>query len=265
MKKFLTAVLLLFFTLISSSFAANIFNKDLELIHRKSFKIEPGNLLKLSTDGGDVEITPWHRNEVEVKIYGNENAKEKFDFYFDADNQSVNIKGERKTHWNFFSNLRLKYEIKVPSRFNLKISTAGGDLKVGGVDGDISLNTSGGDIWADRVSGALRLNTSGGDIKIFSNDASIDAKTSGGDITLEYNGQNKGIELRTSGGDIEISLPSDFNANVELSTSGGDVSCNFKLNNVEKMSRTRIIGEINNGGNKVIASTSGGDIEVISR
>lgn len=262
MKKFFMVILFLTFTLTSSLFASNPTNKDLGLIHHKNFKIEAGKLLTLSTDGGSVEITPWNRNEVEVKIYGNEKAKEKYDFYIDADNQTVNIKGERKKKWNFFSNLRLRYEIKVPAKFNLKISTSGGDIKVGGVDGDISLNTSGGDIWADRVTGALRLNTSGGDIKILSNDASIDAKTSGGDITFEYTGQNKGIELRTSGGDIEISLPSDFSAMVELSTSGGDVSCAFKLNNVEKMSRTKIIGEINNGGNRLIATTSGGDIEV---
>lgn len=265
MKNYLTTLLLLTFTLISSSFASNLFKKDLELIHHKNFKIESRKLLKLSIDGGDVAITPWHRNEVEVKIYGNENAKEKYEYYFDADDQSINIKGERKKKWNFFSNIRLKYEVKVPANFNLQISTAGGDIKVGGVNGEISLNTSGGDIWADRLTGTVKLNTSGGDIKIFSNDASIEARTSGGDITLEYTGQNKGIELRTSGGDIEITLASDFGAKVELSTSGGDVSCNFKLNNVEKMSRTRIIGEINNGGNKLIATTSGGDIEVRRR
>lgn len=265
MKNYLSTIFLLIFTIISTSFASSSVKKDLELIQHKNFKIESGKLLTLSTEGGTVEITPWHRNEVEVKIYGNENAKEKFDFYFDADNQSVNIKGERKKKWNFFSNIRLKYEIKVPANFNLKISSTGGDIKVGGVDGEISLNTSGGDIWADRVSGLLKLNTSGGDIKIFSNDASIDAKTSGGDISLEYTGQNKGIELRTSGGDIDLIVPSDFSAKVELSTSGGDVSCNFKLNNVEKMSRTRIIGEINKGGNRLIATTSGGDIEVRSR
>lgn len=153
----------------------------------------------------------------------------------------------------------------MPLKFNLKVSTAGGDIKVGGVDGEISLNTSGGDIWADRVSGYLKLNTSSGDIKIFSNDASIEAKTSGGDITLEYTGRNKGIDLRTYGGDIEINLPSDFSAKAELSTSDGDITCNLKLNNVEKMSRTKIIGEINDGGHLLIASTSGGDIKIRSK
>ncbi|GMU96352.1 DUF4097 family beta strand repeat-containing protein [Ignavibacterium album] len=260
--KNLAVAFLLLFIIVNNSLAINSDRKEPELIHHKIFKIESGKFLSVNAEAGDIEITPWHRNEVEIKIYGNENAREKYEFGFEANDQSIKVWGKRIKKWNFFSNIRLKYVIKVPSNFNLNISTAGGDIKAGGVDGEILLNTSGGDIWADRVTGSLKLSTSGGDIKIFSNDASIDAKTSGGDITLEYNGQNKGIELITSGGDIEIILPSDFTAKADLSTSGGDVSCNFKLNNVKKMSRTKIIGEINNGGNKLIASTSGGDIEV---
>lgn len=239
--------------------------KDLQLLEHQNFRTVYGKQLKVSAESGDVEITPWHNNEVMINIYGNENAKEKMKFVFDSDVNSITIKSERKKKWGFLSNIKLRYEIKVPEKFNLDISTAGGDIKVGGVIGNINLKTSGGDIWADRIVGNLSANTSGGDIKIFSNDASIDARTSGGDITLEYLGENRGIELRTSGGDIEIKLPSDFNASVELATSGGDVDCDFKLIRVEKLSRSKIIGELNNGGRKLIAKTSGGDIEVKSR
>lgn len=263
MKSFV-AILFLFFTFINNSLAFNSERKELELLHHKNYKIEPGKLLNLNAQRGSVEITPWHRNEVEIKIYGNENAKESSEFSFNADDNSVVVSDGIKK-WNFFSNIRIKYVIKVPYKFNLNINTSGGDIKCGGVEGDIKLNTAGGDIWADRVSGNLNLNTSGGDIKIFSKDASIIARTSGGDIDLEYSGENKGIELITSGGDIEVLLPSDFNADIELSTSGGDVECNFKLNNVEKLSRTKVIAKINNGGNKLIAKTSGGDIEVKHR
>lgn len=239
--------------------------KDLQLLEHKNFRVHFGKELKISAESGDIEITPWQNNEVMINIYGNENTKEKMKFVFDSDNNYITIKSERKNKRGFLSNIKLRYEIKVPEKFNLDISTAGGDIKVGGVNGEIYLNTSGGDIWADIIAGNTRVNTSGGDIKIFSNDASIDALTSGGDITLEYFGENRGIELRTSGGNIEIKLPSDFNASVELATSGGDVNCDFKLNRVEKLSRTKIIGELNNGGQKLNAKTSGGDIEVKSR
>ncbi len=49
---------------------------------------------------------------------------------------------------------------------------------------------------------------------------------------------------------------------MELSTSGGDVSCNLSLNNVTKLSESKIIADLNNGGKEFIAHTSGGDIVV---
>ncbi|MEB2355681.1 MAG: DUF4097 family beta strand repeat-containing protein, partial [Ignavibacteriales bacterium] len=97
------------------------------------------------------------------------------------------------------------------------------------------------------------------------NNAKIDANTSGGDIELEYTGFNQGIELKTSGGDIDIKLPADFNAKAELKTSGGEVDCNLTLNEVKKLSETKIDADINKGGNPLVAITSGGDITVLKR
>jgi DUF4097 and DUF4098 domain-containing protein YvlB len=265
MKKvsYLKLVVLITITFILNVAGQN--KKDLQLLEHKNFKTQSAKQFTLATESGSVEITRWHNDEVEINIYGNKNAKEKMEFSFSYDNNSISVKGERKKGWGLFSNMKLKYEIKIPENFNSDISTAGGDIKVGGINGEIRLNTSGGDIWADRISGNLIANTSGGDIKIYSDNASIDARTSGGDISLEYSGVNKGIELRTSGGDIEIKLPNDFNADVQLETSGGDVECDFKLNKVEKYSRSKIIGVINSGGQKLVAKTSGGDITVSGR
>lgn len=71
-----------------------------------------------------------------------------------------------------------------------------------------------------------------------------------------------GIDLSTSGGDILVKLPENFDAAMELSTSGGDVSCNLSLNNSTKLSESKIIADLNNGGEEFIAHTSGGDINV---
>jgi hypothetical protein len=49
---------------------------------------------------------------------------------------------------------------------------------------------------------------------------------------------------------------------MELSTSGGDVSCSLNMSNVKKSSGSRLIGDLNGGGQKLSAHTSGGDITV---
>lgn len=235
---------------------------DKKVIHEKTFKISPGKKIFIKTDTGDISVTPWNKSEVYIKVTGNENAAEKFDYEFNANSEEVKIIAEKKEGWNWFSNINLHFEIKVPENFNIDANTSGGDIRVGGIKGDISLKTSGGDIQGDRIAGNFSAKTSGGDIKIFSGDAKISAATSGGDIDLEYTGENKGIELKTSGGDIDIIIPANFNARAELRTSGGDVECNLKLNDVKKMSKTKVEADINKGGKPLIAITSGGDVKV---
>ena len=236
---------------------------DLELIKEKSFDISPGNNLVVNISSGDVKVTYWDKSEVNVKIYGNENASEKMDFDLSGDDETIEIIGKKKSSVSsWFSNIGISIEIKVPTQFNLDINTAGGDIKCGGIDGIAQLNTSGGDVWADKCSGDLNVSTSGGDVNLFCKDASINAETSGGDIKLEYDGVNKGIDLSTSGGDIDIKLPKDFNASIDLSTSGGDVSCSLTMNNVRKSRETSLLGDVNEGGEKLSAHTSGGDITV---
>ena len=239
---------------------------DLELIKEKSFDISPGNQLVVNISSGDVKVTYWDKSEVNVKIYGNENASEKMDFDLSGDDETIEIIGKKKSSGSsWFSNIGVSVEVKVPTQFDLDISTAGGDIKCGGINGYAKLNTSGGDVWADKCSGDLNVSTSGGDVNLFCKDASIDAETSGGDIKLEYDGENKGIDLSTSGGDIDIKLPKDFNASIDLSTSGGDVSCSLTMNNVRKSRETSLVGDINEGGEKLIAHTSGGDITVTEK
>jgi DUF4097 and DUF4098 domain-containing protein YvlB len=98
---------------------------------------------------------------------------------------------------------------------------------------------------------------------LFTSATPVNANTSGGDILLEYSGANKRIELKTSGGDIVIKVSPELKANVDMSTSGGEVSnSGIMISNASKMSRTKIIGQINGGGEKLIAKTSGGDIEL---
>jgi DUF4097 and DUF4098 domain-containing protein YvlB len=188
------------------------------------------------------------------------------DFTLEGNDEEVRVTEKKiSSISSWFSNIDLKVEIKVPSQFNLDINTAGGDIKCGGITGKAELNTSGGDIWADRFSGMLDASTSGGDIFLFCKDAKINGETSGGDVKLEYAGENKGIDLSTSGGDIEIKVLKEINASMELSTSGGDVSCSLNMSNVKKSSGSRLIADLNGGGEKLSAHSSGGDISVFEK
>jgi len=262
-KILLTLLISIAFTFSACGSMHTYIDDDLQLIKERTFNISEGKSLIVDVPGGDVKVTYWNKESVEVKIFANEKAFDKIDFDISGDQEIVEIIGKKKSSVSsWFSNIKVEVEIKAPTKFNLDINTSGGDIKCGGIEGMIVLNTSGGDIWADKCSGNINVSTSGGDVFLFCKDATIQAETSGGDIELEYTGENMGIDLSTSGGDIDIKLPSDLTASLDLSTSGGDVSCSMNLSNISKSYETSLEGDLNGGGKMVVAHTSGGDIDV---
>ncbi|MCB9218030.1 MAG: DUF4097 family beta strand repeat protein [Ignavibacteriales bacterium] len=292
-------ILILLLPVLFISHSQNI-GKELDLLKEKTFSVSPGQLLEVKTDVGDIIIKTWAKNDVNVKIFGDDDAKRKMEFSFDQDEKGVKIFGEKLGggFFTWFSNIDLKYEVIVPVDFDVDLKTSGGDLVAKELHGDLSFKTSGGDIYLKNVEGTLDGSTSGGDITVFefkgninaatsggdiqiesdngfinaatsggdiflkASEGAIKAETSGGDISLSYFGENKGVKLGTSGGDIDVLLPSDFNANVELKTSGGDITSNFSKNKMTTISKSKLIGEFNKGGSNFICKTSGGDIIV---
>ena len=278
-----TTILSFIFVLLVSY--TNLLGKDLKIIEERTFSISPGNDLKLDVTSGGVSITSWDKDQVYIKILGNEKAEEKIEFRFYNDDSKVELIAKRKGgFFNWFSSgIKLRYEIKVPEKFNINVETGGGGIYTANISGDLNLSTSGGSIKFENVEGEFDVSTSGGSItginfkgnldastsggslNFTGSDSKIKAETSGGSISLDYSGVNKGIYLSTSGGGIRIALPEDFNASAKLETSGGGISCDLTANNAKKISRTEFVADLNNGGNPLYAETSGGSISVVKK
>lgn len=254
--------------------------QGLNLLHDKTFDVEHGQLLEVETDAGDIKLRTWDQNQVHIKVYGDRDAEEEMDFYFEKTSNGVLIDAEKESGFSgWFGGIRVRYEIDVPKNFNLDMKTAGGDLFVVDLDGTVKLKTSGGDIVCDNVTGEfnastsggdieltkidgnISVSTSGGDVEIRSANGKVNASTSGGDITLDYEGENKGIDLHTSGGDITVHIPDDLKAELYLRTSGGSIRCSAEAR-VSETSKYKFIGTMNGGGPELNAKTSGGDVTV---
>ena len=178
-----------------------------------------------------------------------------------------------------FRNLRVEYNISIPEKFNLNLRTAGGEIEIPDLEGDVQARTAGGHINIGKVDGGImantsggsvtvaggsqyaRLRTSGGHIRIGNLAGSLEANTSGGSITvgevkgaiqaetsgghIEIEGAGGGIVARTSGGSISAHMASQPSSDCMLRTSGGHV-------------RLTVADEL---ALNIKASTSGGRIE----
>lgn len=196
----------------------------------RSFDAKAGGKLVLEADFGDIVIRTQAGSKVDVRVLreaktsSESKARELFDDYqvrFDQSGNVIDIRTEvpnRNWNWNWSSGLDVRFEITVPSEFDLDLRTSGGDVEIADLRGDVEAATSGGDLTLGRVDGVVRVRTSGGDVSLKDVTGDVVAKTSGGDVHVGRVGGR--VEARTSGGDIEVRGAA---ADLTVSTSGGDI------------------------------------------
>jgi hypothetical protein len=271
----------------------------------KKYSVGEHASINLDTDVGEVVIEQGSTDEVEitVDISGTSRRVEQFDVQITNNGNEVSISGKIDDgsifKWNM-GDLNVKYHILTPKKSDVRGSTAGGDVNISGLigevkfntsggniavetlEGDIDVGTSGGNVYAKDIKGKLKLQTSGGTVECERVEGDLDAgtsggnvkvsdtkggavrtETSGGDITITLTGQNKGIDAHTSGGDILIYVQDNIAATLDASTSGGRVKCEFPITVEGDIDESALHGDINGGGSVIRAETSGGDIKIL--
>ncbi|MGD0590838.1 MAG: DUF4097 family beta strand repeat-containing protein [Bacteroidota bacterium] len=238
----------------------------------KSFSVSKGGTIEVSTSRGDINISPWDKNEVSVVIEGLDD--EDFDKVKMTQNGNI-VRVSYRSRWDDGSG-HVRFAISVPLQFNLDMNTSGGDLVVKGsitgkIDGltsggdvklgdifggPVEVSTSGGDITANKIEGEGELKTSGGDIRVGKANGSLAVHTSGGDIQIES--VTKSLEANTSGGNINIG---DVGGEARVSTSGGDVRVG-KVSGKATLSTSGGDIELKGASGKVSAMTAGGDVKL---
>lgn len=251
------------------------------IIKEQTLTTSEGKTLNVKSDLGNVAISTWNKSEAYVKISGNDNAKENLTFNIEEKSGDIYIVVEKQTGVKYLKEVNLKIEVSIPSKFNSNIKTAGGDINLTEITGDIDMKTAGGNIEIKNVKGDVNLKTAGGDIKIESSagninaktaggniditgtEGAINAKTAGGDISVKYKGENKGINLATAGGDVYLNIPENFSAIVDLSTTSGEIKSDFSLNSdVRRYENHKMKGTIGSGGELIKCRTTGGNISL---
>ncbi|MEP1448399.1 MAG: DUF4097 family beta strand repeat-containing protein [Paraglaciecola sp.] len=250
---YLNAILLYFVLFYSTSIFATTFNK--------SFDVEFGGQLRLSTDTGSIEIATHDEPVVELQIKTKNTKDDEFSYRFEQSGGDLTIIGEINENRNWLKNNNVKFILVIPKTYNVELDTSGGSLSIEDLIGQLQANTSGGSINVQNIQGDVKLHTSGGSIKTGNISGNIKAHTSGGSINVSIDKQlTKDAKLTTSGGSISAYLDSDIQVNIDAKTSGGRVKSDFKINGMLKKMHVR--GSINGGGPNLTLKTSGGSIKI---
>ena len=142
---------------------------------------------------------------------------------------------------------------------NIDAHTSGGKITLNNLEGNVEARTSGGHMRAEDIEGNITLRTSGGHITLKNVGGAIEAKTSGGHITADLSSIHKYANLSTSGGNISINVPAG--TGLDLNLRGNYVQSNLD-NFSGEADRNEIEGQVNGGGAKISARTSGGTVSL---
>lgn len=238
----------------------------------QSFAVTAGGRLMIDADRGAIEIATGSDDTVQVDVLRKvtrgsaKKARQILAAHkvtFDQDGSTVRIRARLsdglKSWRGWGSGLQVRYVVKVPSRYDLDLKTAGGSITVPDLAGTVVAGTSGGSIKLGTITGPATCRTSGGDISVAAGTDAIEAHTSGGSVEVGVAQQS--AKLGTSGGSIRVN---EARGPLSAETSGGSIRIQRAQSSVEASTSG---GSIQAGLAAPLAgecrlSTSGGDVKV---
>ncbi|HLX92940.1 MAG TPA: hypothetical protein VKR32_14750 [Puia sp.] len=264
MKKHLALILGLFAVAIIHAQSSN----HETLYMTKSLANDAIKNVEAKTSGGSIDVRGGgDQPRIEVYITSSngrnlpkdeidQRLKEYYNRDISASNNKLTAIAKNKIRIsNWHNALSISFKIYVPQNASTDLSTSGGSIYLGNLNGTEDFSTSGGSLTVSRVVGKITGETSGGSIDVSDSKDDIDLGTSGGSI--EATSCTGKIKLSTSGGSLSLH---DLNGDIKANTSGGSVD------------GKNISGELSahtSGGSvslrqlscSVDASTSGGNID----
>jgi hypothetical protein len=240
----------------------------------KTFQVQPGVHLRLSTFGGDIRVSS--SSDPVVKVVAKEHIRADSEAEADDILKRLDLSIEQSGNdvvataaygnnvgWHFGSwpPVQVEFVVTVPAGASAEMKTSGGDIvvgdvsgavhartsggniKLGTIGGDIDAETSGGNVSLDEGRGDTRLSTSGGNVSADRIIGPASVETSGGDIKIDS--VMNTLSARTSGGDVKAGFDGPLKGDCVLSTSGGEVKAS--------------VGK--DVGFHLDASTSGGEVD----
>ncbi len=198
-----------------------------------TFQVKDIPKVVIDAKGCGVSVRGWDKAEVKYVLTEFEDSRNRTPATVTENQTSdgVNLKvvnnDKKESNDNrfYFGPGRLRIEVFVPKKSNLKVITDG-EIRLDGVSGDIDLDGGNESINIRDVDGTLRLAANDGQVRVIGFKGEFDSETVDGDVYLE--GDFSKLSAKAIDGVITLTLPATANAtvtsNTKIETEGVDIS-----------------------------------------
>jgi hypothetical protein len=213
-------------------------NREVDIKYREKTPVE---ILKIDSTFGNVEITGWSNDFIEINtkkilISGLGQDLDLMDTIFEKNDNQMNIK--TKIPARVDGKIHLK--INIPFiLMKLYINSKDGNIVIGKYLGDVELTNNNGNIKLDFQGGILRIDAKKSEVYVNVNsfnstDIVINNEESPVNLNIESVGKSSYLDVKSLNGDINFVISSDIDHKIMATNKGKKI--NFKYDIYDKTS-----------------------------
>lgn len=231
-----------------SAYAANG-NNVTEEFH-KTVPLNATGRVSLENVNGNVEITGWDKNEVQIDAVKSARDQQRLDeakIEVEGSGDAVHIRTRYPEGHTNNNPASVHYTLHVPAGAQLdKINLVNGSLEVSQVQGEVNANLVNGKLKAHDLAGRVDLSTVNG-----SNDVAFSSLANVSEVRIS-----------AVNGSINLVLPASPNANVSASTTNGSIKSDFPMQMESGFVGRHMTGTLGSGGTRIELSNVNGSTHI---
>lgn len=206
--------------------------------------------LSLENVNGNVEITGWDKNEVQIDAVKSARDQQRLDeakIEVEGSGDAVHIRTRYPEGQSNNNPASVHYTLHVPAHAQLE--------RINLVNGSLELSQVLGDVDAELVNGKLKAHDLAGRAKL---------STVNGSSDIAYSTLANVSEVRISAvnGNINLVLPASPNANISASTTNGGIKSDFPMQVESGFVGRHVSGTLGSGGTRIELSNVNGSTHI---
>lgn len=244
---------------------------------QRSFTVNPGATLAIENYKGTIHVAATNGNQVTVDVRkrfeGNEPDRKwwmenvKVDFRNDPGRVQVKVEYPTCTFcWQSHDyTASVELEIRVPRQINVDLDGYKPDIKVAGIQGDLTIKSYKAPMLVEGTTGAIHIQTYKDTLRLrdVTIRGALAVKSYKADADISALSLGQSAEVVTEKGSIVVRVPA--NAGLSVDFEGGrrsSFSTDFALRSNSGYSGREVRGDINQGGSKLHLRTTKGSVEL---
>jgi len=216
----------------------------------KTYPASSNVVISLSNINGDVHITAWDQNQVQLDAVKTANTEEKLkeaEIRVDATDSHIRIETHYPEHRTNNNPANVEYTLKVPRNARLdKIELVNGGLEIEGVKGDVRGSSVNGAVTGNGLTGDVDLTTVNGTVR----------------SELVNMVSSHHVVLSSVNGRVELAMPKNADAHLSASTVSGSISSDFDLPIHKGWVGSNLDTTLGSGATRIELSNVNGSIKI---